>query len=437
MTNLSAFINSSGHRLKERGLRMEDKFEIWPASGKKKVIDLRRTLYHFTVAGDKIVLEDFTHTILPALGTPEGQFQLKWIPLYSNPQRSMEGHFICEALGGIPFKHNGIYTFKTLVERFDVIHLGPNILKAQPANLSHSSLSNFVDPILHNHALLKSDITILITGETGTGKSSLARKIHDASGRTGRFTHLNLSSFSEGILESELFGHVRGAFTGAINDKSGAILESHNGTLFLDEIDSIPLSLQTKLLLFFDSFEIRPVGGNSIRKVSTRLIFASGKNLLQLTEQGLMRKDFYFRIGSSVQIALKALREKPEYLASFILTYLQQKGISIDPSLLEFYKNYAWPGNFRQLKGHLEKKCLSRENKYLTLDHEDLGLHSYQMMVQSADGWPTLKEFKQAYALRTYNFFNKNLEMTATTLQISSRTLRAMIGSEKEEKNVS
>ncbi|OFZ14276.1 MAG: hypothetical protein A2X86_05355 [Bdellovibrionales bacterium GWA2_49_15] len=438
MANLNAFIHSSGHRLKERGLRMEDRLEILPASGRKKVIDLKRTLYHFAVTGDRLVAHDFTHTVLPALGATEANFQLQWVPLYSNPQRSMEGHFICESLDGIPFKHNGVYTFKTLVERFDVIHFGPNVVEARPAGQSQALSDNFDDAILNNHALLKSNITILLTGETGTGKSSLARKIHDSSERSGRFIHLNLASFSEGVLESELFGHVRGAFTGAIGDKSGAILESNNGTLFLDEIDSIPIALQTKLLLFFDSFEVRPVGGNLSRKVTTRLIFASGKNLLQLVEQGMMRKDFYFRIGSSVQITLKALRERPEYLASFIVNFLHQKGSSVEPSLLEFYKSYSWPGNFRQLKGHLEKKCLGQESRYLTLDQEDLGLRSNQIAVQSPEGWPTLKEMKQAYALRTYHFFNKNLATTATTLQVSSRTLRAMLGPEfKIEKNVS
>ncbi len=437
MTSLNAFIQSSGHRLKERGLRMEDRLEIQPASGKKKIIDLRRTLYHFAVTGDKLITEDFTHTVLPALGAPTAHFQLQWIPLYSNPQRSMEGHFICEALDGIPFKHNGVYTFKTLIERFDVLHLGPNTLEAKPIGDSHSFANNFEDAVLNNHALLKSDITILLTGETGTGKSSLARKIHEKSGRTGRFVHLNLSSFSEGVLESELFGHVRGAFTGAICDKSGAMLEANNGTLFLDEIDSIPLSLQTKLLLFLDSYEVRPVGGNLTRKITMRLIFASGKNLLHLVEQGLMRKDFYFRIGSSVQITLKALRERPDHLSAFIVIFLQQKGASIEPSLLEFYKNYAWPGNYRQLKGHLEKKCLGHDGKYLTLDHEDLALRLHQMAVQNVDGWPTLKEMKQAYAIRTYNFFNKNLETTATALQVSSRTVKTMLEGATQEKNVS
>ena len=277
------------------------------------------------------------------------------------------------------------------------------------------------------HALLKSDIPILLTGETGTGKSSLARKIHEGSGRAGRFVHLNLSSFAEGVLESELFGHVKGAFTGAIGDKAGAMLEAHNGTLFLDEIDSIPLSLQTKLLLFFDSLEIRPVGGNSVRKASSRLIFASGKNLLQQVEQGFMRKDFYFRIGSSVHIQLKSLREKPDHIETFVQNFIQKNGSSIEPSLLKFYINYSWPGNFRQLKGHLEKKCLGREGKYLVLDQEDLGLRLNQFATSNSDGWPTLREMKQAYVLRTYNYFNKNMEMTASVLRVTTRTLKTML----------
>ena len=264
----------------------------------------------------------------------------------------------------------------------------------------------------------------------GTGNSSLARKIHEGSNRTGRFVHLNLSSFADGVLESELFGHVKGAFTGAINDKSGAMLEAHNGTLFLDEIDSIPLSLQTKLLLFFDSLEIRPVGGNISRKATSRLIFASGKNLFQQVEQGLMRKDFYFRIGSSVHIQLKSLREKPEALEAFVVNHLKKNGSSIEASLLQFYKNYSWPGNFRQLKGHLEKKCLGNEGKYLVLDQEDLGLRLNQFTTNTQDGWPTLREMKLAYVLRSYNYFNKNVAMTASALSVSIRTLKTLLDSD-------
>ena len=156
--------------------------------------------------------------------------------------------------------------------------------------------------------LINSDLKILISGETGTGKSHLARKVHEKSGRLGEFVAINLSSFNPQLIESELFGHKKGSFTGAIHDKTGAFSMAKNGTLFLDEIDSLPLDLQTKLLTFIDNKKFRRVGDTKEESINTRLIFASGRPLEQLVEQGSFRKDLFFRLKSGHSVEMASLR---------------------------------------------------------------------------------------------------------------------------------
>src|SRR5690606_12983163 len=120
--------------------------------------------------------------------------------------------------------------------------------------------------------IIQSNLPILIEGETGTGKTTLAKSIHQMSERSGEFVHVNLSAFSENLMESELFGHLKGAFTGAYNDKKGAIERANNGTLFLDEIDSTSIAVQTKLLLFLDNYKLSPVGSGVMKKINCRIL---------------------------------------------------------------------------------------------------------------------------------------------------------------------
>ena len=175
---------------------------------------------------------------------------------------------------------------------------------------------------------LNSSMPILLIGETGTGKTTIAKKIHDESGVGGNFVHLNLSSFSQSLIESEIFGHRKGAFTGAISDKKGAILEANKGTLFLDEIDSIDISLQTKLLTFLDNGEFRAVGGGS-NTSDVRMIYSSGKNIKDLVASGEMRLDFYFRLKNSLCLEVPNLRDNKDYLKDIIHEILDRNALSI------------------------------------------------------------------------------------------------------------
>ena len=203
---------------------------------------------------------------------------------------------------------------------------------------------------------LSSMTNIILEGETGTGKTHLAKLIHKMSGGEGRLVHLNLAACSPNLIESELFGHVKGAFTGAIYNHIGAFEMAHRGTLFLDEIDSLPWEIQTKLLIVLESMEIRPVGAEFVRKIDMRIIFASSRPLVELVENKILREDLYYRINRGLHKKLPSLRESPHLLEKVVLDFLQKYNLNCCPRLLDYYKTLNWPGNIRQLLGHLEKK---------------------------------------------------------------------------------
>lgn len=204
---------------------------------------------------------------------------------------------------------------------------------------------------------------VLLEGETGTGKSLLARKIHHSSQRKGQFIAINCATFSQNLLETELFGHVKGAFTGAKDVRKGLVASAANGTLFLDEIADLPLEFQPKLLHLLEEKMIRPVGSDKEQKTSVRIIAATNNQLKKRVKQGLFRADLYYRLNV-IPFTIPALRERPEDIAGLFHSFAEQlceeHGIAI-PSLLEAELNsliqYDWPGNIRELRNHIER-CL-------------------------------------------------------------------------------
>lgn len=290
--------------------------------------------------------------------------------------------------------------------------------------------------MFHNHeesiqsAIIRSRLPLLLEGETGTGKTTLARKVHESSGAKGKFVALNLSSFSSHLVESEVFGHLKGAFTGAIQDKKGAIALSENGTLFLDEIDSLSLNLQTKLLTFLDNGIYRPVGGDYERKVQTRLICASGKNLVELVRKGEMRKDFFFRIQSGITLKMYALRSRPESLNLFLHRWQEEEGVHFSKELREFYQRYDWPGNFRQLSSHLRLKKAVSSSAYLKLDDLDLKLLELDFSEREYINKVTslsLEEVKKSYCQKIYREQGFNLQKSIDILKVSRNTLKKIL----------
>jgi two-component system response regulator HydG len=210
--------------------------------------------------------------------------------------------------------------------------------------------------------LAETDSTVLVTGESGVGKDLIAAALHSQSARrNGKFVPINCGGITETILESELFGHRKGAFTGAISDKKGLFEEAHKGVLFLDEIGEMPLMMQVRLLRFLQNGEVRRIGDTDTRRVDVRLILATHRNLEEEVAAARFRQDFYYRINV-VSIHIPPLRERPDDIPPLIQYFLPRlaarlrrsvKGFT--PEALDLLTAYAWPGNVRELKNTIER----------------------------------------------------------------------------------
>ena len=213
----------------------------------------------------------------------------------------------------------------------------------------------------------QTDSTVLITGESGTGKGVLARMIHDLSDRSaGPFLIVNCSAIPEHLLESEFFGHTKGAFTGAAQARKGLFLQADGGSLFLDEISELPLPMQTKLLHMVENKEIRPLGSERARRVNTRIVAATNADLDQRVAEGRFRGDLYFRL-SMFNISMPPLRERKEDLPRLIRFLLARANLGaadarIDPLAEEILLNYDWPGNVRELENAINRACILAED---------------------------------------------------------------------------
>ncbi len=221
----------------------------------------------------------------------------------------------------------------------------------------------------------QSNASVLLLGETGTGKELIAAAIHRLSRRnTGPFVRVNCGALSESLLESELFGHVRGAFTGAVGNRTGRFEAAHSGTIFLDEINSTSLLLQVKLLRVLQQREFERVGDTQTISVDTRVIAASNRDLMDEVREQRFREDLYWRLNV-VPIWLPPLRRRredvPALVAHFLNHYSQANDryvVHIQPQALEALQDYHWPGNVRELQNYIERAVVMAEGDELTID---------------------------------------------------------------------
>jgi len=207
----------------------------------------------------------------------------------------------------------------------------------------------------------RSNASVLLLGETGTGKELIAKAIHRLSPRgSGPFVRVNCGALAENLLESELFGHVRGAFTGAVDNRTGRFEAAHTGTVFLDEINSTTPKLQVKLLRVLQEHEFERVGDTQTIRVDTRVIAASNRDLLEETEAGRFREDLYYRLNV-VTIEIPPLRQRrediPALVAYFLKIYNEQNNRQmpfVSPEVIRALQDYSWPGNVRELQNYIE-----------------------------------------------------------------------------------
>ena len=219
------------------------------------------------------------------------------------------------------------------------------------------------------------DCTVLITGESGTGKGVTARRIHDQSPRRdGPFLQVNCSAVPEHLLESEFFGHTKGAFTGADRARKGLFLQADGGTIFLDEIGELPMPMQTKLLHMVEEKEIRPVGSEQVRRVDTRIVAATNADLPARVLEGKFREDLYFRLSMfQIQMPpLRALRADLPGLMGFLLRNLRPGttelgAMTIDSLAEEILLAHRWPGNVRELENVINRACILAEDNLITV----------------------------------------------------------------------
>ena len=276
----------------------------------------------------------------------------------------------------------------------------------------------------------KTNSTVLLTGETGTGKEVFAQAIHENSSHANKsFVALNCSTFSKEILESELFGHKQGAFTGAIKDKKGFIEEANGGTLFLDEIGEMPLELQAKLLRVLETNEFIPIGDTTPKKSNFRLIAATNRDLKAESEAHRFRSDLYFRLNI-FEINIPPLRERVKDIASLVHYFVNKFSSSINKKILEVDTNflhklelYNWPGNVRELKNVIERAVILANSDILTVD-----VLPYEMQHQSDNSTKLMSAFsmnsvEKLHIQKVLNHTKGNKAETARLLEIGIATL--------------
>jgi two-component system response regulator HydG len=280
-----------------------------------------------------------------------------------------------------------------------------------------------------------SDATVLIHGETGTGKELVARAIHDASPRKDRpFVAINCAAVPEPLIESELFGHARGAFTDAKVQRTGLFLEANGGTLLLDEVGELPLSMQPKLLRALQERKVRPVGSNAEVPFDARILAATNRNLDDEVYEKRFREDLYYRINV-VRIEVPPLRERGgdvlDLASAFLVKLASRNGkpaLTLSPPAAEKLLGYAWPGNVRELENCMERAvALARFEQVMVEDlPEKVRAYRAERFVVAADDAAeivTIDQLEQRYILRVLSLVGGNKSRAAEVLGVDRRTL--------------
>jgi len=275
--------------------------------------------------------------------------------------------------------------------------------------------------------------TVLISGESGVGKELVARSIHYLSGRSqGPFVKVNCAALPEGLIESELFGHEKGAFTGAIKRKLGKFELASKGTLLLDEIGEMPVTVQAKLLRVLQEREVNKVGGEEPVEVDVRVVATTNRNLEQDISQGKFRQDLYYRLNV-IHVRVPALRERkddiPKLVEHFIRKYTNENGFSVDGVVEDGLKKlmaYDWPGNIRELENIIERAVVLTRTGTIAADQLDCR-STIRMERVGADGLHpgmTINQVEKELIIKTLAHCGNNRTKAAQMLDISIRTLR-------------
>ena len=271
--------------------------------------------------------------------------------------------------------------------------------------------------------------TVLIQGESGTGKELIARRLHSQSDRAKNpFVIVNCGALQEGLLESGLFGHEKGSFTGAIAQNRGLCESADQGTLFLDEVGELTLGIQAKLLRFLQEGEFYRVGGKEPIRVSVRIVSATHRDAEKEVREGRFREDLFYRLNT-ITLRVPPLRRRKEDIPSLVASFLSNPHLGaslraierVDPRVLEVFQNYSWPGNIRELQNIIERLKILAENNEIRL--EDLPDFATSTVLDDEVAILPLETVEKSHILKTLAYNRGNKTKTALTLGITIKTL--------------
>lgn len=343
---------------------------------------------------------------------------------------------------------NGVRTREAEVKNGSVIRIGKTelIFRSDSTNLNivrenineFCGIIGFSSSMKELFALIKkvavADIPVLITGESGTGKELVARAIFKNSHRSDKiFIPLNCSSISRDVIESELFGHVKGSFTGAVSSRKGIFEEATDGTVFLDEIGDMPLDLQAKILRTIEYGEIRPVGANRPIVVNTRIISATNKDLMEAARNDQFREDLYYRLGV-VHLHIPSLRERREDIIPIAETFLKRfapsRELNFTMKAKEKLLSYNWPGNVRELKNVIIRSILFSSDNFIddsAIIFQSTGLKDLMSYADRFIRIKPLVQVEKEIISNAMNIYNGDLNLVAEKLDISVSELKEKI----------
>lgn len=288
-----------------------------------------------------------------------------------------------------------------------------------------TSSENVISSLKIAEEVANSDIPVLIIGESGTGKEMLARFIHSKSFRSSNpFVAVNCSAIPENLFESEMFGHIKGAFTNALKDRIGRVELADSGTLFLDEVADIPKSMQVKLLRFLQNMEYERVGESITRKVDIRIIAATNKKVEEELKSGNLREDFYYRIAG-ITINLPPLRERKEdiplLLNYFIKKYSPEKEYKVEDSVIKFLVEYDWPGNIREFENVVKRLLIFTKDNLIRQNYLPIEILNFNP-TKSQPRILTIEELEKQHIKEILKIAS-SLKEAAQILGISETTL--------------
>ncbi|MGK9369358.1 sigma-54 interaction domain-containing protein [Melioribacter sp. Ez-97] len=404
----------------------------------QKVISEKRPLLYHDVMGDPNLSQFASvqiHSIKSVIGVPIIRDDKVWGVIIADSTKNRQ-EFTEENLIFLNFFSNLLSLALDRILKLEELERENRILinklesvEEIPEMVGQSVVMKNLTQVIHKVA--QTDATVLITGESGTGKEIAAKAIHQLSKRKDfPFLAQFCGSIPDSLLESELFGYKKGAFTGATADKQGLLEAADNGTFFLDEIADISTALQAKLLRVLENKEIIRLGDTKVKKVNVRIIAATNKDLSALVKEGKFREDLFYRLNV-FPIVMPPLRERREdipLLANHFIKKIAGKNIPIEPAAVKKLENYYWPGNIRQLINVIQRAVILCDSEKITADH--IILEGTQELM---DFKGTLRDFEMMLLKKRLEEFNGNRTLTAKSLGVSVRWIQMKL-KEMEQK---